>query len=86
MTPVKPLKNQLTSCGNFLIGHVEVNGNEYRIETDLEKTWLSIIDDEGRQESCIIDADGDVITDSGEYVTQDWSDEDWKALTAYARA
>jgi hypothetical protein len=27
-----------------------------------------------------------VISGSGECVTEDWTDEDWKNLTAYARA
>jgi hypothetical protein len=80
MTTLKPLKNQATSCGNFLVGAVEVQGKEYRIEADLELTWLSIIDGESRQESCVIDEDGDVISDSGECVTNDWTDEDWKNL------
>jgi hypothetical protein len=85
MTTLKPLKNQVTSCGNYLIGAVEVQGKEYRIEADLALTWLSIIDGESRQESCLIDEDGDVVSDSGECVTSDWSDEDWKQLTAYAK-
>lgn len=85
MTTLKPLTNQVTSCGNFLIGAVKVNEQEYRIEADLEKTWLSIIDGEGRQESCLIDEDGDVVSDSGECVTEDWSDEDWRHLTTYAK-
>lgn len=85
MTILKPLRNQLTSCGNYLIGHVEVSGREYRIETDLDKTWLNIIDDESRQESCLIDERGEVVTDSGEYITQDWNDQDWKQLTALTK-
>lgn len=84
MTTLKPLTSQVTSCGNYFIGAVEVKGKEYRIEADLEKTWLSIIDGESRQESCVIDEVGDVLSDGGECVTGDWSDEDWKALTSYA--
>lgn len=85
MTTLKPLKNQVTSMGSFLIGEVKVNEQDFRIEADAEKTWLSIIDGEGRQESCLIDEDGDVVSDSGECVTGEWSDEDWKQLTAYAK-
>lgn len=85
MTTLNPLTNQVASCGNYLIGAVKVNEQEYRIEADLEKTWLSVIDAEGRQESFLIDEDGDVVSNSGECVTGDWSNEDWKQLTAYAK-
>lgn len=86
MNLIKPFKNQVTSCGNFLVGQIEVAGQEFRIEANLELTWLSIIDDEGRQESCLIDAEGDVISDSGECVTEAWSAQEWKELTLYAKA
>jgi hypothetical protein len=51
-----------------------------RLEMDTEKTWLNIIDDESRCESCVIDADGDVISESGECVTNTWSDYDWRMV------
>lgn len=83
MNTITPLKNRITACGNCLIGNVEVHGKEYRIEADLEKTWLSIIDEESRHESCLIDDDGDVISDSGEYITDGWTDKDWQELRDY---
>jgi hypothetical protein len=62
---------------------VSAHGNVFRadfkgcrLEMNTEKTWLQIIDDESRCESCVIDEDGDVISESGEVVT-DWLDYDW---------
>jgi hypothetical protein len=86
MNTIEPLKKQVTSCGAFLIGRIETHGKGYRIEADLEKTWLSILDEESRQESCLIDADGAVISDSGEYVTDGWTDKDWHELNDYVKA
>lgn len=84
MKIITPLKKTVTSCGTYLIGHVEVNGKQYRLEADIDLTWLNIIDDDGRQESCLIDEEGNVISDSGEYITQDWTDVDWKSLNTCA--
>ena len=84
MKTIADLKPTVTACGTFLVGTVEVAGKEFRIEADIEKTWLSIIDDDSRQESCVIDEDGDVISESGECVTDEWTDADWSDLTKFA--
>jgi hypothetical protein len=67
----------VSSCGNVL--RAEFKG--CRLEMNLEKTWLNVIDSESRCESCVIDADGDVVSESGEVVTNDWSDADWRIVT-----
>jgi len=84
MKILAPLKPQVTACGTYRVGRIEVAGQEFRIETDRNRTWLSIIDEQGRQESCVIDADADVISESGEHVTTDWTDSDWSDLTKFA--
>lgn len=71
----------MSSCGPIRRAHATVAGKDYLFELNLEKTWLHIIDDAARCESCIIDEDGDVISDAGECVTADWTDRDWQALT-----
>lgn len=86
MTTLSKLNEMAGSCGNYLRGTVEVAGKEFRIEADVNKTWLNIIDQDSRTESCVIDEDGDVISESGEHVTQDWSPDDWRELTKYAGA
>ncbi len=80
MTTVKPLTDTVTACGNILRGIVEVQGRQFTLESD-GKTWLNIIDAAARSECCVIDADGDVISESGEYVTEAWSGGDWGMLT-----
>lgn len=85
MTTLKidcPIRKNWTSHGNYLKGIVEVAGEPFRIEADLDKTWLNIIDDNSRQESCVIE-DGCIISKSGEWVTEKWTDADWDALNRY---
>jgi hypothetical protein len=67
----------VSSCGNVLRAEFK----SCRLEMNLEKTWLHVMDSESRCESCVIDADGDVISESGEVVTNDWSEADWKIVT-----
>jgi hypothetical protein len=67
----------VSSCGNVLRAEFK----RCRLEMNLEKTWLNVIDSESRCESCVIDADGDVVSESGEVVTNDWSDADWRIVT-----
>jgi hypothetical protein len=70
----------VTACGNVLRGLVEVAGKEFRLEMNLEKTHLQIIDQDSRCETCSVGEDGDVIADGGEFVTGDWTDSDWSDL------
>jgi hypothetical protein len=67
----------VSSCGNVLRAEFKA----CRLEMDLEKTWLNIIDHESHCESCVIDADGDVVSESGETVTNHWTDADWASIT-----
>ena len=67
----------VSSCGNVLRAEFK----SCRLEMDLERTWLNIIDSESHCESCVIDADGDVVSESGEIVTNDWTDADWASMT-----
>jgi hypothetical protein len=67
----------VSSCGNVLRAEFKA----CRLEMNLEKTWLNIIDSESHCESCVIDADGDVVSESGEIVTNDWTDADWASIT-----
>lgn len=85
MKTVNPLTDIVTACGNVLRGVVEVRNEQFTIETD-GKTWLNIIDRESRVECCIIDGDGDVISETGEYVTESWSSGDWGMLTVAVNA
>lgn len=85
MTTLKidcPIRPNWTSHGNCLKGIVEVAGETFRIEADLDKTWLNIIDDNSRQESCVIE-DGYIVFKSGEWVTEKWTDADWDAMNKY---
>ena len=75
-----------TSCGPVLWGIVEVSGEKFNIEGDLEKTWVNIIDKEGRAEGCDIHEDGYVTSERGETVTQTWTDKDWEEFTEYVGA
>lgn len=83
LTILSPLHETMSSCGPVLRGYVEVAGEEFQIEADLEKTWLNILDDNSRQESCLIDEDGDILSEGGEWVTEKWTDEDWKSLNLH---
>jgi hypothetical protein len=67
----------VSSCGNVLRAEFKA----LRLEMDLEKTWLNIIDSESHCESCVIDADGDVVSESGETATNHWTDADWASIT-----
>lgn len=64
------------------MGRVEVAGEEFRIEGDLDKAWLNIIGDDGRQESCVIE-DGYIVHEGGEWITEHWTDEDWDAMNLH---
>lgn len=79
------IKNNLvsvvTACGNVLRGSVEVNGRDFTIESDGEK-WVNIIDDKSSVEACVIDGK-DVVVESGEFVTEDWTEQDWKQLSSF---
>jgi hypothetical protein len=86
MTIVSELHEVVTAHGNALRGNIEVGGKEFRIETDVEKTHIQIIDSDSCCETGEIDADGDVIAQGGECVTQDWTADDWSALTAFVGA
>jgi hypothetical protein len=83
---ITELHEVVAQCGNVLRGVVFVGGKEFRIETDLEKTRIQIIDSAYCCETGEIDADGDVITQAGECVTQEWHADDWTALTAFVAA
>lgn len=86
MNVLNELHTTTTACGNVLRGSVEVFGKEFRVECDTEKTHIQIIAPDGAVETGEIDADGDVIAQSGECVTQDWTADDWTALTAFVGA
>jgi hypothetical protein len=86
MTTTKKLKETVTACGNVLRGSVEVGGKEFTVEADLGKTWCNIIDEVGGVEGFVVDVDGDVISASGECVTNDFRAEDWAALTEFVGA
>ena len=81
MKTVRNLHEVMSASGPVLRGQVEVNGREFDLEADTDKTWLHITAEDGCMECCTIDADGDVVADSGECVTQDWTDADWDELT-----
>lgn len=82
LTITSPLRPQHTACGTYFVGRVEVAGEEFRIESDLDKTWFSVIDDNSRQESCVIE-DGYIIFKSGEWVTEKWTDADWASMNLH---
>ena len=67
----------VTACGSVYRAEFK----KCRLEMGLDKTWLHIIDADSACEICIIDDDGDVISDSGEVVTSDWTEADWKLIT-----
>ena len=56
-----------------------MKGEEFRIEGDTEGEWLNVIDSEGRVEQFEFDGN-DCVSTGGEYVTKDWSSEDFEAL------
>jgi len=70
-------KETITAHGNIYAA--EFKG--FRVEMNLDKTWLNIIDSESRCECCVINADGDVVSETGEVVTENWSDADWQNLS-----
>ena len=82
LTIISPLRPQYTACGTYLVGRVEVANEEFRIEADLDKTWFSVIDENSRQESCVIE-DGCIVFRSGEWVTDKWTDADWDAMNLH---
>jgi len=71
-----------TSCGNVF--RADFNG--CRLEMGLNKNWLNIIDDNSRCECCSISSGGDIESDSGEVVTGDWSDADWRIIRSAINA
>lgn len=81
MKTIRELKDTVTSHGNILRGIVQVKGEEYTIESD-GVTWVSIINSNCSCESCKIDGE-DVISSSGEYVTESWTDRNWKELNKF---
>ncbi len=83
---MSPLSTVMSSCGSILRGHFSVNGAEYRAEADESLSWLNVIDEDSRCMSCQIDEDKDVIFDSGEYLADGWTDEDWQELNNFVRA
>ena len=86
MNIVKNLTETVSQCGNVLRGMVEVSGKEFRVEVDVDKTHAQIITHDIRCETCTIDLDGDVIADGGEFVTDEWSHQDWTAFTDFVGA
>jgi hypothetical protein len=82
---VSQLSTVMSSCGVILRGRFSVNGVEYRAEADENLSWLNVIDDDSRCMSFQIDEDKDVIFDSGEYLADSWTDEDWQELTNFVR-
>ena len=82
LTIASPLRPQHTACGLYFVGRVKVAGEEFRIEGDLDKAWLNIIGDDGRQESCVIE-DGYIVHEGGEWITEHWTDEDWDAMNLH---
>ena len=86
MTTIKNLHEVVSQCGNVLRGTVEVGGKEFRIECDMDKTHIQIIDENGSCETGEIDADGDVVAQGGEFVTETWNACDWSELTEFVGA
>lgn len=82
LTITSPLRPRQTSLGTYLVGMVEVAGEEFRIESDLDKTWFSVIDNHSRQESCVIE-DGYIVHAGGEWITEQWTDEDWDTMNLH---
>jgi hypothetical protein len=76
----------MSSCGIIYRATASIASQDYRLDLDLAKTWMNIIDQDIRCESCAIDEDGDVISVSGECVSQEWTDSDWQTLTTAAAA
>jgi len=82
MTITSQFRPQQTSLGTYFVGRVKVAGEEFRIEGDLNKAWLNIIDSHSRQESCVIE-DGYIIHEGGEWITEQWTDADWNAMNLH---
>ncbi len=58
-------------------GEFEANGKSYRIESD-GTTWVNVIDEDGACEGFRFDEDGACIAESGEFLTGEWTDADWR--------
>jgi len=82
LTITSPLRPQQTSLGTYFVGRVEVANEEFRIEGDLDKAWLNIIDSHSRQESCVIE-DGYIVHEGGEWITEEWTDADWASMNLH---
>ena len=74
-----------TSCGNIYRAHASVQGKAFTFEMDLNRSWVNIIDSDSRVESCAITEGEDVVSEGGEYVTENWTESDWKNLTSAVR-
>ena len=83
MKIVNKLHEVVSAHGNILRGDIEVSGKEFRVESDLAKTWVNIIDDSGSCEGFGVDEEGDVIAESGEFLTGDFQDADWSEFIKY---
>lgn len=84
MKTLLKLHSVVTAHWNVLRGHVEVNGQEFRVESDGEK-WVHVINEESRCETCKI-VGNDVVTDGGEFVTEAWTDDDWTEFREFVFA
>ena len=75
----RPLREVCTSHGNVLRG--EYKGMQ--VESD-GVTWVHIIDDDngGAVEVCEID-EGNVVSVTGEIVTESWNERDWLDFTKF---
>ena len=77
----KPKFTQTTdSCGPIF--RAEFKG--MRLEMGLNKNWLNIIDDQSHCECCLVEG-VNVVSDSGECVTGEWSDADWTSVSNAVR-
>ena len=77
---------QTDEWDDLLPASVKVLGEYFTLDVGLDNKSIKIIDCEGRCEVCVINEDGDVVSESGENLTEEWPDSEWKALTAFCKS
>lgn len=85
MKVIRQLNEVSSACGNVLRGSVEIGGEEFRLEANLTKTHLQVINEKSDCETFTVAYDG-ITAEGGEFITGEWTDADWQELTSYIGA
>lgn len=63
---------------NYFRGHFK----DCILQMDLQKKWIRIINSEGKSEVGEIDEDCQIFPCDGEFITEDWTLEEWLQLSS----